>query len=102
MRANFLDHVKEIDNGRIPGMTSEDEVLLTVLVGLLRRIEHFDEIAMFGPQSSRKAARSHTPLISFRSPGGFRQTFQTRRNSPSSFSAFSPRSAISRICSSVV
>ena len=52
MSANFLDHIKEIEDGRIPGMTTYplDEVLLTVLVGLLCRMEDFDEIAMFGEE----------------------------------------------------
>jgi len=50
--ANFLDHIKEIEDGRIPGMTTYplDEVLLTVLVGLLCRMEDFDEITMFGEE----------------------------------------------------
>ncbi len=52
MSANFLDHIKEIEDGRIPGMTTYplDEVLLTVLVGLLCRMEDFDEIAMFAEE----------------------------------------------------
>ena len=52
MSANFLDHIKAIEDGRIPGMTTYplDEVLLTVLVGLLCRMEDFDEIAMFGEE----------------------------------------------------
>jgi predicted transposase YbfD/YdcC len=52
MSVNFLDHIKEIEDGRIPGMTTYplDEVLLTVLVGLLCRMEDFDEISMFGEE----------------------------------------------------
>ncbi len=52
MRANFLEHIKKVEDGRIPGMTTYplDEVLLTVLVGLLCRMEDFDEIAMFGEE----------------------------------------------------
>ncbi len=52
MRANFLEHIKKVEEGRIPGMTTcpLDEVLLTVLVGLLCRMEDFDEIAMFGEE----------------------------------------------------
>src|SRR5271165_6371228 len=50
MSVNFLDHIKTVEDHRIPGMTTYplDEVLLTVLVGLLCRMEDFDEIAMFG------------------------------------------------------
>lgn len=41
MRVSFLDHIKEVADHRIPGMTTDpsDEVLLTVLVGLLCRGE---------------------------------------------------------------
>jgi len=48
MTSNFLDHIKEIEDHRIVGMTTYplDEVLLTVLVGLLCRVEDFDEIEM--------------------------------------------------------
>ncbi len=46
MSRNFLDHIKDVEDHRIPGMTTYplDEVLLTVLVGLLCRGEDFDEI----------------------------------------------------------
>jgi len=52
MSSNFLGHIKEIEDGRIPGMTTYplDEVLLTVLAGLLCRMEDFEEIAMFGEE----------------------------------------------------
>jgi predicted transposase YbfD/YdcC len=52
MSANFLDHIKDVEDGRIPGMTTYplDEVLLTILVGLLCRMEDLDEIAMFGEE----------------------------------------------------
>jgi predicted transposase YbfD/YdcC len=48
MTTNFLDHIKEIEDHRIVGMTTYplDEVLLTALVGLLCRVEDFDEIEM--------------------------------------------------------
>lgn len=48
MTTNFLDHIKEIEDHRIVGMTTYplDEVLLTVLIGLLCRVEDFDEIEM--------------------------------------------------------
>lgn len=46
MSRNFLDHIKVVEDPRIPGMITYplDEVLLTVLVGLLCRGEDFDEI----------------------------------------------------------
>lgn len=46
MRVNFLDHIRDIEDPRVPGMVLYplDEVLLTVLVGLLCRAEDFDEI----------------------------------------------------------
>ena len=46
MSASFLDHISNIEDPRIPGMVLYplDEVLLTVLVGLLCRAEDFDEI----------------------------------------------------------
>jgi predicted transposase YbfD/YdcC len=52
MSTNFLDHIKLVEDHRVPGMTTYplDEVLLTVLVGLLCRMEDFDEIAMFGEE----------------------------------------------------
>ena len=45
-----LDHIEALEDHRVPGMTTYplDEMLLTILVGLLRRMEDFDEIAMFG------------------------------------------------------
>lgn len=48
MTTSFLDHIKDIEDHRIVGMTTYplDEVLLTVLVGLLCRVEDFDEIEM--------------------------------------------------------
>lgn len=48
MSTSFLDYIKEIEDHRIVGMTTYplDEVLLTVLVGLLCRVEDFDEIEM--------------------------------------------------------
>ncbi len=48
MTTRFLDHIKEIEDHRIVGMTTYplDEVLFTVLVGLLCRVEDFDEIEM--------------------------------------------------------
>ena len=52
MSVTFLDHIKAVEDQRIPGMTTYplDEVLLTVLVGLLCRMEDFDEMAMFGEE----------------------------------------------------
>ena len=52
MSASFLDHIKVVEDGRIPGMTTYplDEILLTVLVGVLCRMEDFDEIALFGQE----------------------------------------------------
>ncbi len=52
MSGSFLDHVKAVEDHRVPGMTTYplDEVLLTVLVGLLCRMEDFDEITMFGEE----------------------------------------------------
>lgn len=46
MSRNFLDYIKVVEDHRVPGMTTYplDEVLLTVLVGLLCRGEDFDEI----------------------------------------------------------
>ncbi len=48
MTTNFLDHIKKLEDHRIVGMTTYplDEILLTVLVGLLCRVEDFDEIEM--------------------------------------------------------
>jgi DDE_Tnp_1-associated len=52
MSTTFLDHIKAVEDHRVPGMTTYplDEVLLTILVGLLCRMEDFDEIAMFGEE----------------------------------------------------
>ena len=52
MSGSFLDYIKVVEDGRIAGMTTYplDEVLLTILVGLLCRMEDFDEIAMFGEE----------------------------------------------------
>ena len=46
MSIHFLDHIKDIEDPRIPGMVLYplDEVLFTVLIGLLCRAEDFDEI----------------------------------------------------------
>lgn len=46
MTMNFLDHIRDIEDPRVPGMVLYplDEVLLSVLVGLLCRAEDFDEI----------------------------------------------------------
>lgn len=46
MSMSFLDHIRDLEDPRIPGMVLYplDEVLLTVLVGLLCRSEDFDEI----------------------------------------------------------
>ena len=46
MNITFPDHIKDIEDPRIPGMILYplDEVLLTVLTGLLCRAEDFDEI----------------------------------------------------------
>lgn len=50
MSANFLDYIGDIEDPRIAGMVvySLDEILLTVLVGLLCRAEDFDEIEDVG------------------------------------------------------
>lgn len=52
MSVNFLDHIEGVEDGRIAGMTTYplNEVLLTILVGLLCRMEDFDEFAMFGEE----------------------------------------------------
>lgn len=52
MGTSFLGHLKTVADHRVPGMTTYplDEVLLTVLVGLLCRMEDFDEITMFGEE----------------------------------------------------
>ena len=49
MSASFLDHVRDIEDGRIAGMTTYplDEVLLTVLVGLLCKMDDTDDISTF-------------------------------------------------------
>ncbi len=46
MSENFLDHIRAIEDPRVPGMVLYrlDDVLLSVLVGLLCRAEDFDEI----------------------------------------------------------
>ncbi|MFV0475860.1 MAG: ISAs1 family transposase [Pikeienuella sp.] len=46
MSMNFLDHIDDIEDPRVPGMVFYplDEILLCVLVGLLCRGEDFDEI----------------------------------------------------------
>jgi len=46
MSVSFIDHIRDIEDPRVPGMVLYplDEVLLTVLVGLLCRAEDFDEI----------------------------------------------------------
>lgn len=46
MNVNFLDHIRDIEDPRVPGMVLYplDEMLLTVLVGLMCRAEDFDEI----------------------------------------------------------
>ena len=46
MIIHFLDHIKDVEDPRIPGMIlyPRDEVLFTVLIGLLCRAEDFDEI----------------------------------------------------------
>jgi predicted transposase YbfD/YdcC len=46
MSVNFFDHIRDIEDPRVPGMVLYplDEMLLTVLVGLLCRAEDFDEI----------------------------------------------------------
>lgn len=52
MTANFLDHIKIIEDHRIVGMVTYplDEVLLTTLVGLLCRADDFDEIELIGQE----------------------------------------------------
>lgn len=47
--STFLDQIKTIEDHRIAGMTTYplDEILLTILVGLLCRVEDFDDIEMF-------------------------------------------------------
>lgn len=46
MSASFLDHIGDIEDPRVPGMVLYplQEIVLTVLVGLLCRAEDFDEI----------------------------------------------------------
>jgi predicted transposase YbfD/YdcC len=50
MGANFLDHIGDLEDPRVPGMVVYplDEILLTVLMGLLCRAEDFDEIEDVG------------------------------------------------------
>lgn len=50
MSASFLDHFGEVEDPRVPGMVLYplDEILLTVLVGVLCRAEDFDEIEDVG------------------------------------------------------
>lgn len=50
MGASFFDHIGDIEDPRVPGMIVYrlDEILLTVLVGLLCRAEDFDEIEDVG------------------------------------------------------
>lgn len=50
MGVSFLDHIGDIEDPRVPGMAVYrlDEILLTVLVGLLCRAEDFDEIEDVG------------------------------------------------------
>ena len=50
MSISFLDHIGDIEDLRVAGMVVYrlDEILLTVLVGLLCRAEDFDEIADVG------------------------------------------------------
>jgi predicted transposase YbfD/YdcC len=49
MSASFLDHIRDIEDGRIVGMTTYplDEVLLTVLVGLVCKMDDVDDISTF-------------------------------------------------------
>lgn len=53
MSTNFLDHVRHLEDHRIVGMTTYplDEILLTVLVGLLCGMDDFDEVALFGVEN---------------------------------------------------
>lgn len=46
MRVNFLEHIRDIEDPRVPGMVLYplDEMLLIVLVGMVCRAEDFDEI----------------------------------------------------------
>ncbi len=62
--AVFLDHIKTVEDHRIPGMTTYplDEVLLTVLVGLLCRMGDFDANAMFTHAILPKGKWIHRPL----------------------------------------
>jgi predicted transposase YbfD/YdcC len=48
MSISFLEHFSALEDHRIPGMTTYplDEVLLSILVGLLCRVEDFDDIEM--------------------------------------------------------
>lgn len=50
MGTSFFDHLGDIEDPRVPGMVVYplDEILLTVLVGLLCRAEDFDEIEDVG------------------------------------------------------
>ena len=50
MSASFLDHFGDVEDPRVPGMVLYplDEILLTVLVGVLCRAEDFDEIEDVG------------------------------------------------------
>ena len=52
MNVSFLDQISDIEDPRVPGMVVYrlDEILLTVLVGLLCRAEDFDEIEDVGAE----------------------------------------------------
>lgn len=47
MSISFLDHIRDIEDGRIAGMTTypPDEVLLTVVVGLPCKMDDIDDIS---------------------------------------------------------
>jgi len=53
MSTKFLDHIRHVEDHRIVGMTTYplDEILFTVLVGLLCGMDDFDEITLFGVEN---------------------------------------------------
>ena len=63
MGASFFDHIGDIEDPRVPGMIVYrlDEILLTVLVGLLCRAEDFDEIEDVGVELLDWLRRRRSP-----------------------------------------
>ncbi len=60
MSMTFLDHIKVVEDHRVPGMTTYplDEVLLTILAGLLCRMEDFDGLCHVAVPRARSIGTS--------------------------------------------